>query len=276
MKKFPYVNIILFVLTVITTLYAGAFQKGIDIFVEPLRFYEGWPFSLSLLLILLAHEFSHYLTSRCHNTDATLPYFLPAPTLIGTFGAIIKMKSPILTRSALIDIGASGPIAGFLVSIIVSITGLSYSHLEKTENIDNMMSFGSSIIFSILVQLTIGDVEDNYVLILHPVGFAGWIGTFITSLNLLPVGQLDGGHIAYALFGKKHRYVSLFVMILLLIGGIFLWQGWLIWLLLLLIVGIKHPPVKNDKENLSRGRIITGILSFVIFLISFIPVPFDL
>lgn len=268
----PWVHIILFILTVFTTLSAGAIWEGIDIFAEPERIIEGWPFSLTLLSILLSHEFSHYIASKLHRTKATLPYFIPAPTAIGTFGAIIKMKSPIMTRKALIDIGAAGPIAGFVVSIVATLIGLNLSHIEKVDGL-NGIGFGTSIIFLILSKIAIGDVPEGYAIMLHPVAFAGWIGFLVTSLNLLPVGQLDGGHIVYALLGRWHKAISIVFMILLLVLGLIVWYGWLIWAGLLLILGIKHPPVLLWEERLSPMRRFAGILSLLILILSFIPVP---
>jgi len=263
---------ILFIFTVFSTLSAGAIWEGIDIFSEPSRILEGWPFSLTLLSILLSHEFSHYIASRLHRTKATLPYFIPAPTAIGTFGAIIKMKSPITTRKALIDIGASGPIAGFVISIVATVIGLNISQVVKADDIKGI-GFGSSIIFLLISKLVIGDVPDGYSVILHPVAFAGWIGFLVTSLNLLPVGQLDGGHITYALFGRAHKYISMVFVVILFLLGFIAWYGWFVWAGLLIILGIKHPPVLFWEERLNLSRRVAGILSFIIFILSFIPAP---
>ncbi len=271
-KTLPWIHIILFVFTVFSTLSAGAIWEGIDIFSEPSRILEGWPFSLTLLSILLSHEFSHYIASRLHRTKATLPYFIPAPTAIGTFGAIIKMKSPITTRKALIDIGASGPIAGFVISIVATVIGLNISQVVKADDIKGI-GFGSSIIFLLISKLVIGDVPDGYSVILHPVAFAGWIGFLVTSLNLLPVGQLDGGHITYALFGRTHKYISMVFVVILFLLGFIAWYGWFVWAGLLIILGIKHPPVLFWEERLNLSRRVTGILSFIIFILSFIPAP---
>lgn len=275
MNRVPWIHIILFLFTIITTLGAGAIWEGIDIFKEPERIIEGWPFSLALLSILLSHEFSHYIASRLHRTKATLPYFIPAPTAIGTFGAIIRMKSPITTRKALMDIGAAGPIAGFLMSIVATIVGLNLSDITKVEDIKGI-GFGTSLIFLILTRLTLGDIQDGYAVLLHPVAIAGWIGFLVTSLNLLPIGQLDGGHITYALFGRGHRYISLVFMSILFILGIVAWYGWFLWAGLLFIIGIKHPPVLLWEENLSLRRKITGIVSMLIFILCFIPSPLQL
>jgi membrane-associated protease RseP (regulator of RpoE activity) len=276
MRKIPILHIILFILTFFSTLVAGAIQKGINIIVQPERIIEGLPFSGTLMTILLFHEFSHYIASKKHHTKATLPYFIPAPSLIGTFGAFIKMKSPIITRRALIDIGASGPIAGFIISVIASAIGLSMSEIAQTENISGAVKLGDSLLFSFLSNTIIGSIPPNHDIVLHPVAFAGWIGLFVTSLNLLPIGQLDGGHIAYAILGKRHKYLSIALVAVLAILGIFYWEGWALWAILMLILGIKHPPIIYWEVPLNQKRRVIGILAFIIFIITFIPEPFKI
>ncbi len=273
-KKIPYLHIILFILTFLSTLTAGALQKGVNIFKEPSKIIEGLPFSGTLMTILLFHEFSHYIASKKHHTKATLPYFIPAPSLIGTFGAFIKMKSPIITRKALIDIGASGPIAGFIVSVIASMIGLNMSEIVLTENVLDAIKLGDSILFSLLSRLVIGVPPEGYDILLHPVAFAGWIGLFVTSLNLIPIGQLDGGHIAFALLGNKHKYLSIILVIVLVFLGIFYWEGWALWAVLMLILGIKHPPILYWEFTLNSKRKSVGFISLLIFIVTFIPEPF--
>jgi membrane-associated protease RseP (regulator of RpoE activity) len=276
MKKIPYVHMLLFLLTLMSTLIAGALQKGINILSEPARIYEGFPFSLTLMTILLSHEFSHYFASMKHHTQATLPYFIPAPSIIGTFGAFIKMKSPIVTRKALIDIGASGPIAGFVVSIIASAVGLSLSkHVAVTET-SGALSLGDSILFSFISRLILGVTPDSHDILLHPVAFAGWIGFFVTSLNLIPIGQLDGGHIAYALFGERHRKISTALVAALFLLGMFFWEGWMMWAALMFVLGLKHPPVIYWEIPLDRRRRLIGALAFIIFIVTFTPLPFKI
>lgn len=276
MKKIPYLHIILFIVTFLTTLTAGALQKGLNIFRESGRIIEGLPFAGTLMTILLCHELSHYITSKKHHTKATLPYFIPAPSIIGTFGAFIKMKSPIITRKALIDIGASGPIAGFVVSVIACIVGLSMSEVVSLSNAKGALGLGDSILFSFLSRVILGIAPDNHDILLHPVAFAGWIGLFVTSLNLIPVGQLDGGHIAFAVLGERHRYISIALVIILAILGIFYWEGWALWAVLMLILGVKHPPVLYWEVPLDSKRRFIGILTFIIFIITFIPSPFKI
>lgn len=275
-KKIPYLHIILFILTFLSTLTAGALQKGVNIFKEPSKIIEGLPFSGTLMTILLFHEFSHYIASKKHHTKATLPYFIPAPSLIGTFGAFIKMKSPIITRKALIDIGSSGPIAGFIVSVIASMIGLNMSKIVLTENVSGAIKLGDSILFSLLSRLLIGVPPEGYDILLHPVAFAGWIGLFVTSLNLIPIGQLDGGHIAFALLGNKHKYLSITLLIALFFLGIFYWEGWALWAILMLILGIKHPPILYWEFPLNSKRRFVGFISLLIFIVTFIPEPFKI
>jgi|WetSurMetagenome_2_1015567.scaffolds.fasta_scaffold00599_21 membrane-associated protease RseP (regulator of RpoE activity) len=275
MKKLPLIQITLFALTFVTTLGAGALQQGSDIFEDPSGIIQGFPFAGTLMLILLIHELAHYIASRIHRVDATLPYFIPAPNLLGTFGAFIKMKSPIVTRGALIDIGASGPIAGFLVSLLASVTGLYLSDIAPAAHAEGTLILGDSLLFSMLTGLTVGIVPDNFDIVLHPIAFAGWIGMFVTTLNLIPVGQLDGGHIAYAFLGERSRILSIAIVAVLVVMGIFLWEGWAFWAVLLLIMKIQHPPVYYWEQPLDRRRRLAGIVSLIIFIITFVPAPFS-
>jgi membrane-associated protease RseP (regulator of RpoE activity) len=288
-------HIILFILTFFSTLVIGAFHNGVtlgEIINEPLRILAGIPFSFTLMLILLTHELSHYFASRYHHTRATLPYFIPAPTIFGTFGAFIKMTSPIRSRRALVDIGASGPIAGFVVSIVACAVGLSYSRIVpmpageaihtiwgspllaiyKVEEQYNLY-FGNSLLGWILTRIFVGVPPDGSIILAHPVAIAGWIGLFVTFLNLFPIGQLDGGHVAYALLGWRHRFVSLGLVVLLSLAGVFFWPGWIFWAVLMVILGLRHPPVMNWEEPLDPGRKLVGIIAIAIFVLTFIPVP---
>ncbi|MBF0557203.1 MAG: site-2 protease family protein [Nitrospirae bacterium] len=285
MKKIPYLHIILFFLTCLSTLSAGALQQGINIIKHPGRIIEGLPFAGTLMTILLCHELSHYFASKKNHTVATLPYFIPAPSIFGTFGAFIKMKSPIITRKALIDIGASGPIAGFVVSVAACIIGLSLSKvipLPPAAAGDGALSLGDSLLFSFLSRIVLGPTPEHYDILLHPIAFAGWIGLFVTSLNLIPIGQLDGGHIAYAMLGERHRHVSrILVVVLAVLGlssllGFSGWEGWLVWAILMLVLGIKHPPVLYWETPLDPRRTVIGLVSLAIFIITFIPSPFKI
>lgn len=276
MRKFPFLHVSLFVLTILSTLLVGAVQTGADLIKEPLKIYKGIPFSLTLMIILLSHELSHYFSSRRHGVEATLPYFIPAPTIFGTFGAFIKMKSPIVTRKALIDIGASGPIAGFIISVIATIIGLNMSEIVSSAQAKGALNLGDSLLFSLLAKIVLGVTPSDSDILLSPVAFAGWIGLFVTSMNLIPVGQLDGGHIAYALFGEKHIRLSFMLIFVMILFGLFLWEGWFVWAVLLLILGMKHPPVIYWEVPLDSKRKFIGWLALVIFILTFIPTPFQL
>lgn len=276
MKKFPFLHLFLFIFTILTTLTVGAMHAGVDLIKEPGKLYKGFPFAGALITILLSHELSHYFASKKHKVKATLPYFIPAPTIIGTFGAFIKIKSPIISRKSLIDIGASGPIAGFIVSIVASVIGLSMSEVVSTEKYKGGLSLGDSMLFSFLAKLIIGVTPTDYDIMLHPVAFAGWIGFFVTSINLIPIGQLDGGHIAYALLGEKHKNISMLLVFAMFTLGLLLWEGWALWAILMLILGLRHPPVIYWEIPLDYKRRFIGWLSLMILIITFIPVPFKL
>lgn len=273
--KLTRTHILLFVLTFITTLLAGAMLSNVIPWEQPDKIYLGLPFSLTLLTILMTHELLHYFMSRRHNVSATLPYFIPAPSMIGTFGAIIKMKPPIPDRRSLIDIGASGPIGGFVVAVIAVIIGLNYSEVKPVEQLKGGIFLGDSILFNLLSIIVLNIDPEKSNIILHPVAFAGWIGLLVTSLNLLPVGQLDGGHIAYALFGEKHEWISKVTLPILIILGIVFWHGWIMWALLMLFIGYRHPPVVYPYIQLDRKRKLLGWVSFVIFILTFTPMPFS-
>ena len=271
--KLTRTHVLLFIATFFTTLIAGALLNGVIPWEEPAKLYRGLPFSLTLLLILMVHELSHYFTSRMHHVSASLPYFIPAPPIIGTFGAIIKMKPPIPDKRSLIDIGASGPIGGFIIAIIACVVGLSLSEVKPAGTLDGGLAFGSSLLFSFLSEIVLHAGPEDYDVILHPVAFAGWIGLLVTSLNLLPIGQLDGGHIVYALFGEKHSLIAKITIPVLIVMGITLWPGWLVWAILMIVMGHKHPPVVYPHIQLDKNRKIIGWVSFAIFILTFTPMP---
>lgn len=271
--KLTRTHVLLFIATFFTTLISGALLNGVIPWEEPEKLYRGLPFSLSLLLILMVHELSHYFTSRKHHVSASLPYFIPAPPIIGTFGAIIKMKPPIPDKRSLIDIGASGPIGGFIIAIIACVIGLSLSEVKPAGSLNGGLAFGSSLLFSFLSEIVLNAGPEDYDVMLHPVAFAGWIGLLVTSLNLLPIGQLDGGHIVYALFGEKHGLIAKITIPILIVMGITLWPGWLVWAVLMLVMGYKHPPVVYPHIQLDKNRKIIGWISFAIFILTFTPMP---
>ena len=265
--------------TVVTTVIAGALQQGVNPLETPELLYKGIPFSFTLLLILGAHEMGHYLVSRRHHLDVTLPYFIPAPPIpfiIGTFGAFIRIRSPIRDKRALLDVGCSGPLIGVLVSIPVILIGLKLSTVTVIGGGGETVTLGEPLLFKLLSWLALGPMTPEQNVILHPVAFAGWIGLLVTALNLIPVGQLDGGHVAYALFPEYHRYISLGVLGLLVVCGVWFWQGWLMWAVLLAFLGWRHPPPYQFWVPLDRRRRVLGIITIVVFGLTFSPAPFVL
>jgi membrane-associated protease RseP (regulator of RpoE activity) len=273
MRRLPVLHIGLFLVTLFCTLVAGTLQQNINPIDNPWLLWKGIPFSFTLLLILGTHEFGHYFMSRKHHINVTLPYFIPAPSLVGTFGAFIKMKSPIMDRRILLDVGAAGPLAGLCVTVPVLLVGLSLSEI-RYETVETGFSLGSSILFSILSWMVHGSLPDSANIILHPIAFSGWIGLLVTSLNLLPVGQLDGGHVAYAVIGPRQGIVAKAVLIILVILGTMGWIGWLVWAVILIFMGIHHPPVIYDWIPLDTKRKVVGWLTISVFVITFTPMPF--
>jgi len=275
----------LFLVTVLTTMAAGAFQFGVNLFEDPWRIYQGYPFSLSLLAILGSHEMSHFLTSRRNHLDVSLPYFLPGPFYIpqvppmlpGTFGALIRIRSPIMDKRTLVEVGCSGPLMGIVVAIPVLVVGLMLSPVQELPaGAGAGIELGEPLLFKLICWLTLGPLGPNDHVIMHPVAFAGWLGLLITALNLLPVGQLDGGHVIYALFPGWHRRISITCLALLVIFGVLTWQGWLLWATLLTVMGFRHPPPYCDWIPLERRHQALGVLTIVVFLLTFTPMPFNL
>ena len=266
-------NILLFLLTILTTLLVGTLRRGGNPFRDISSLHLGMPFSFTLISILLVHELAHYFTSRRHKVRTSLPYFIPAPTFLGTFGAVIKMKSPMPNRNALLDVGIAGPLAGFVLSIVAVAVGLNLSQIVRGEISEGSLRLGNSIIFSLIAHLVKGPLPQGYNIVLHPIAFAGWIGLLITAMNLLPAGQLDGGHIAYAFLGRKHSLVARFVFYAMLGFSLF-WRGWLVWAILIFALGLRHPPPLNDITPLDRKRKILALIAFLIFIITFVPAPF--
>ncbi|UCH09567.1 MAG: site-2 protease family protein [Fidelibacterota bacterium] len=276
-RRLSRTHVILFLATVLTTLAAGALLEGHDVFQQPATILLGWPFSLTLMGILGIHEFGHYTYARRHQIEVSPPYFIPLPpplTFIGTLGAFIKMKGPIPNRLALLEIGAAGPIAGFIVAVPALFIGL---HLSSVVELDNAGFFlGESLLMKWATTVMFPGLGPEQDVLLHPVGFAGWIGLLITMLNLLPIAQLDGGHISYALFGQRQEWVGRIVFLALIPMGLFLSPNWLFWglLILLLMRTVRHPPVQDITRPLTPHEVRIGILCLAIFILCFIPVPF--
>jgi membrane-associated protease RseP (regulator of RpoE activity) len=274
MRRQVIIPAILFLITWITTLAAGAMQQGVDPIHSPSAILQGFPFAATLLSILLTHEMAHYLASVRHGVQVTLPFFIPAPSFIGTFGAFIRTRSPILNKRALFDIGVSGPLAGFVVAIGAVWVGLHLSKVIETMPPEGI-SLGSSLLFSFLSWMVVGTLPEHSDILLHPVAFAGWIGLFITAMNLLPIGQLDGGHIAYAVFGQKHRLISKLAVVSLVGFGLLGWPGWFVWAGLTFILGLGHPPMVDEAVPLDPVRRKIGWFALAVLLLTFIPIPFS-
>jgi membrane-associated protease RseP (regulator of RpoE activity) len=289
----PAFHCLLFLLTVLTTLAVGAhiamnYQRNYpafdwdfsrafftDFFLHPSLLKLGMPFSLTLLGILLAHELGHYFACRYYGIRATYPYFIPAPTLIGTLGAFIRIKTPITTRRALFDVGISGPLAGSIIAIPALAIAILNSKVATPVHVPETIWLGKSLVVILLGKILRSGVNPGSIL-LHPVGCAAWVGLFATALNLLPIGQLDGGHILYAVLGDRHRLISRGLFLALVPLGIFCWAGWMVWAAMLLVIGLRHPAVMVPSQPLDNGRKTLALVATLIFLLTFVPTPFSI
>ncbi len=244
---------------------------------EPARLLLGVPFAATLMLILLAHEMGHFFYCVRYGVYATLPYFIPAPTLIGTLGAFIRIRSPIRSREALFDIGVAGPIAGFVVASATLLFSLTLSKPMPRGLPPSDVTFGYPLIFHLLHRLVAsfahpGPVQLSlYTTYLHPTAIAAWVGMFATALNLLPGGQLDGGHLIYALVPRAHKWISRLTMLALLPMG-WMWPGWWVWALLLGVSGMRHPQVPVWPGVGSR-RWLLGLVALILLALTFMPAP---
>jgi membrane-associated protease RseP (regulator of RpoE activity) len=245
---------------------------------HPDLFKTGWAFSFALLGILLIHEFGHYFACRWHGIRSTLPWVLPAPTLSGTAGAVIQIRSRIPNRNALMDVGIFGPLAGYIASAVAVATGFALSYHSRADAPAAIVSFGGEpLTIRMLHALVLRwdpTIPSFDHIAPHPVLVAGWIGLFITSLNLIPGGQLDGGHILYAISPRAHKTVTSYLPIVLFIAGTVCWVGWMLWGLFLLVPAMRHPTVPLEPAP-TRGRKILAIIGLALFLLTFTLVPFD-
>jgi membrane-associated protease RseP (regulator of RpoE activity) len=273
-KRRLWVNVLLFVLTIGTTLLVGSVNQGGDPFKHPLDLLLlGWPFSLSIILVLGSHELAHFLTARRLGVDATLPYFLPVPhPMTGTMGAFIRINSPVPTKSALVRVGISGPLVGFLVALPVCLIGLLLSRPVDVVA-SKGIQLGSPLIFWAISELLHPNLGPGKDLMLHPAAFAGWLGLFVTALNLLPIGQLDGGHVAYAVFGKRWQKLSWIVIAVLALMGFF-WLGWTFWAVLVVVLGLRHPPPLDDLTPLNKADWRLVAVAVLIIVLTLTPAPF--
>lgn len=274
----PGLHLLLFAATFLSaTLAYGLTFGGADPFADPASIVVGVPYAFALLTILLAHEFGHYTLARIHDVDATLPYFIPAPPLffIGTLGAFIRMRSMPRDRKALFDVGAAGPWAGIFVAVPLLAVGLALSDVQPAApSTDAGFYLGESLLLRGLMWLVLGVSSSDVTVMLHPIAMAGWVGLLVTALNLMPVGQLDGGHIVYAAFGARwHRWISLGTvtsLVVLVAGGA---SSWLLWALLLLVLGLRHPHIADDYTPLDSVRRWGAAASILLFVLTFMPEP---
>src|SRR5215468_8758640 len=285
------VNLVLFVLTVASTLFAGLSFVGSPTFdalrTDPsaARFLAGAPFAFTLIAILGVHELGHYFTARHYRAAVSLPYFIPAPLGFGTLGAIILMRSPARDRNSLFDIAAAGPLAGLAVAFPAIFLGLAWSSVVPMPP-GGYSAFGDSALTWTLAYLRFGPIPPGYMLFTHPMADAAWAGFLVTALNLFPVGQLDGGRIAYALFGRYHRTIGKATVSALLLFGVgsFLWNfhtsggdaltalasslNWFVWAgLISFLVGFHHTPPLDDLSPLSPGRRLVGVVCLVLLVL---------
>ena len=296
-KRRYWLHILLFLATVFTTLVVGArmefnFQNNQPAFsmnddalpffparwalAEPSRLLLGLPFASTLMLILLAHEMGHYLYCRYYGVYATLPFFIPAPTLIGTLGAFIRIRSPIRSRTALFDIGIAGPIAGFLVALTVLVFALPLSKIMAPAAVASEIQLGFPVIFHLAwAVIPLANVRgiSLHGIYLHPTAIAAWVGMFATALNLLPGGQLDGGHIVFSLSPRAHRVVSRLTILALIPMAYYFWAGWLLWAILLRISGMRHPMVE-EWPGVTNGRRFLAVVGLLMMVLTLTPAPF--
>jgi membrane-associated protease RseP (regulator of RpoE activity) len=283
------IHLLLFALTFVTTSFAqafivfwGALGTGISPFLGFTGevFLDGLWYSLPLLAILSAHEFGHYFACRLHRVDATLPYFIPAPLpLTGTLGAVIRIREAFPSKRALFDIGVAGPVAGFAVLVPFLIWGMSMSTMGPVPQGQESIYFGEPLLWKIVERLYFGPVPEGYDTFLHPTGFAAWWGMLATALNLLPFGQLDGGHIAYAALGRRAAWISaatLALVVLLNFGS----SSWTFFALMLvamaIFIGFRHPRIHDEDVPLDPVRRLVAVIATIIFILCFTPVPISI
>ena len=280
----PWLHWLLFGLTLLTTTWAGASQQGVNLAEEPGRFTVGLQYSIGLLLILGVHELGHFFMARRHAMDVTPPYFIPVPFGLGTFGAFIQMRSPPANRQALFDVAVAGPLAGFVIAVPALLLGLRFSSIipGSADTISHGFlhgaMVGSSILFTVLTRLSLGDAAQYGAHVqLSPLAFAGWLGLFITALNLMPVGQLDGGHITRAMFGSRvAQTISSLAMWSLFLLALFVWPGLMMWAIIVFLIAGRGAPPLNDLTPLDTGRMVVGYIAILILILILAPMPHSL
>ncbi len=251
-------NLLLFLLTCVSTVLVG-----------------GAAYGAVLMATLVFHEMGHYLQARRYRVPATLPYFIPLPfSIFGTLGAVIRMNNVGADRKTLFDIGVTGPLAGLVIAIPATWWGLAHSRVVPVAGMGRgVLQLGDSLFFKGISRLAVGPLPAGSDIVLHPVAFAGWAGLFVTALNLLPVGQLDGGHVIYALLGKKSYPVALAAAAAFVLIAIFVNWAWTLMVLIVFLIGLRHPPTADDHVPLGRARRWLGVASLIFFVLSFTPDP---
>ena len=280
-----WLHLLLFGLTLVTTLHVGlvmseGFHTNADgslfDFATPLRVVLGGAsYAVSVMAILFAHEMGHYLTARKYGVDASPPYFIPMYSLFGTMGAFIRMRlAKQVPGGRFMRIAAYGPLAGFAVTVPVLLMGMALSKTGPSpEDLETGIALGDSLLLMAIEPLFFADLPEHHDVWLHPMAFAGWAGLFVTALNLLPLGQLDGGHISFCLFGKKHNLAAPFLFAGFLALTLFVFAGWAAICVFVWLLGVRHPPTCTDLPVHGKSRWI-GFATVVVFVLSFIPIPF--
>jgi membrane-associated protease RseP (regulator of RpoE activity) len=280
---------VLLLLTFLTTTFAGAvayagFEQSLGLFERTRLFSVGflahglW-YSIPVLLILGSHEFGHYVLCRVHDVDATLPYFIPAPPVVlitGTLGAVIRIRQAFPSKRALFDIGVAGPIAGFVVLVPLLYWGIGLSQVVPVSHGEGMIYFGEPLLYKAMAWLHFGSIPDGYDVTIHPMAFAAWWGMLATALNLMPFGQLDGGHVVYSLVGRRAAGVSVATLIVaaLLTTLSVSWISMMVMMVVMAVVlGLHHPRVIDEDTPLDGGRRVLAVFALVIFIVCFTPVP---
>lgn len=269
-----WLNVLLFIATILSTILAGALNSGGNPFEHVEDLLLGVPFSLSIMAILTCHELGHYFMSRREGMVTTLPYFIPMPLhFLGTFGAIIRMKSIVPSRRSLLKVGMSGPVAGFLVALPITLLGIYLSEIRVAPATEGFLRLGDSLLFWLLAKIVHVDIPAGYDLFLHPVAFAGWLGMFVTAMNLLPVGQLDGGHVAFSIFLRKRKYLYVPIFAFMLGLGV-LWFGWFVWIIFAFFIARRDPVIQDEVTPLSNREKSYAFIPLVILILTFVPQPF--
>lgn len=281
------IAVLLFLVTIVSTLAVGAqfaldYADGVAPFTNDFAPWHsfaslrvlmlGLPFSFTLMTILLAHELGHFFACRYYGIAASYPYFIPFPSIFGTMGAFIRIRSPILNRKALFDVGISGPVVGFIFAVPALALAILYSKVAPGAEANADYLFGAPLLLKALTHLLRPGLASGS-LLLDPIGRAAWVGLFSTGLNLMPIGQLDGGHILFSLSSENHRRISLLAVLMLIPLGRYFWPGWYVWAVLSLLFGFRHPVLLDRWEPLDAKRRIWAVVALAIFILCFMPAP---